>query len=136
MGQIKKKAENEGQEYPSRPLFEQLLAVALFHGEADSHAGDQEQDRDAPDVQQRHDFPQPFQRLLVLDEENFVCPGLKADGNVIDNEQPHGQCSEPVDVIATLPACVAMCLRVGWICFISGIHIRISSVGPDTSLVA
>ena len=79
------RTENQGQKNSFSAVFQQFFPVSPAHGETDTHPGNNEQERYAPDIDQAHAKPDTFNRRLTLDEINKICPGLKNNTDVVDN---------------------------------------------------
>ncbi|MEL7449240.1 MAG: hypothetical protein AAFN78_08520 [Pseudomonadota bacterium] len=69
---------------------------ALLQHKADGKTGNQEDQRHAPLVHERHDRLQPVKRILRL---HVPAPAHVKHADVVQNEQPEGEHAQRVDIV-------------------------------------
>jgi hypothetical protein len=92
-------------------LEDQLVPVSLPDGKTDAHSGDKKEQRDSPDIDHRHGYPQGFQRPVALNKYDKYSPGLKGYSNMIDQEKANGYDPHPIYIVSSVCCFHFICIE-------------------------
>ena len=94
-------SKEEWQENSSAPLPKQRFPGSFPDGKINAHSGYVKQQRNPPNIQHSHRFPQNLHRFWAPDKSDKHGPGLENDRNVVDQEKSDRDHPQPVNIVSS-----------------------------------